>query len=270
MKNMIDIMSDVAGGCGEIMRSAYSGTIASETKSGFRDLVTKFDTEIQRYAVDALAKAFPGAGFICEESDTGSAAEGDCTFVIDPIDGTANFTHHYGHSCTSIACIVNGKPQAAVIYDPFRDEMFTAEREKGARLNGKPIHVFDGNLAGSMVLFGTAPYNLGLMDETLSRVRSIYGKCQDIRRSGSAALDLCYVAAGRVGLYFELELSLWDFAAGALIAEEAGGVCMTIEGNELCFDRPHKSSIIAGSIGRIRESGLVPAGIPTLFVRGSL
>ena len=254
---MISVMSRIARECGEIMLSAYSGTIRSETKTGFRDLVTEFDTQIQKYAVDALSEAFPGSHFICEEGDSGNSSEDGFTFVIDPIDGTANFTHHYGHSCTSIGCIQQGRPVAAVIYDPFMDELFTAERGKGAFLNGEPIHISGGPLSGALVIFGTAPYNLGLMDETLVSVRSIFGRCQDIRRTGSAALDLCYVACGRAGLYFEFELSLWDYAAGALIAEEAGGTCLALDGSELTYDRPHKSTIIAGSTERIRESGLV-------------
>ena len=112
----------------------------------------------------------------------------------------------------------------------------------------------DASLKESLVIFGTAPYNLSLMDQTLARVRSIYGRCQDIRRTGSAALDLCYVAAGRAGLYFELELSLWDYAAGALIVSEAGGRCCRIDGSELRYDGLSKSSIIAGSDRTIEES----------------
>lgn len=254
---LIAEMSRVARECGAIMRTAHSGTIEAETKTGFRDLVTTFDKKIQNYAVEELTKAFPGAHFVCEEGDSSHESADGLTFVIDPIDGTANFTHHYGHSCTSIACVQNGRPVAAAIYDAFRDELFTAEAGAGAYLNGEPIRIAAGDLAENLVLFGTAPYNLSLTDETLARVRSIYGRCQDIRRTGSAALDLCYVAAGRAGLYFEMELSLWDYAAGALIAEEAGAVCRRIDGGELNYVRPEKSSIIAGSEERIRESGLM-------------
>jgi myo-inositol-1(or 4)-monophosphatase len=270
---LLPSMSRTARACGEIMRSAYckadgaakpgsdaDGTISSVTKTGFRDLVTEYDTKIQQYAVSALTDAFPGAHFICEEGDPANPSAEGLTFIIDPIDGTANFTHHYGHSCTSIACTKNGKPVAGVIYDPFKDELFTALRGGGAHLNGRTIHVFEGGLAESLVVFGTAPYNLGLMDNTLGAVRSIFGRCQDIRRTGSAALDLCYTAAGRVGLYFEFELSVWDYAAGALIVEEAGGMCRTIDGGELSYDGSRKSSIIAGSRERIDESGIIQLG----------
>lgn len=260
------IISDIAIECGDIMRSAHEQTIRSDRKTGFRDLVTEYDRRIQAYAVERLSQLFPSAGFICEEGTADDAEPAEMTFIIDPIDGTANFTHHYGHSCVSIACAMGGVPVAGVVYDPFKDEMFTAERGKGAYLNGEPIHISDAALSGSLVLFGTAPYNLQLADETLGMIRSIYGRCQDIRRTGSAALDLCYVAAGRAGLYFELELSIWDYAAGALIAAEAGAEVYTIEGRELQFKRPEKSSVIAGSKKCIEESRLMTDG-HTLTVR---
>lgn len=251
---MLEVITRIARDCGEMMLSAHSGTIESETKSGFRDLVTTFDKKIQDYAVKELSEAFPEAHFLCEEGDFANVGDDGLTFVIDPIDGTANFTHHYGHSCISIGCLRGAKPVAAVIYDPFLNDMFTAELGKGAQLNGEPIHVTDASLKESLVIFGTAPYNLGLMDQTLGRVRSIYGRCQDIRRTGSAALDLCYVAAGRVGLYFEMEVALWDYAAGALIVSEAGGRCCRIDGTELPYDGSIKPSIIAGSDRTIEES----------------
>ena len=250
-------MTAVAGECGDMMLSAHEDSIRADRKTGFRDLVTEYDRKIQAYAVDQLSQAFPEAHFICEEGDADEASAEGLTFIIDPIDGTANFTHHYGHSCISIGCTLNGLPVAGVVYDPFRGEMFTAEKGRGARLNGEPIHVSGADLADTLVLFGTAPYNLSLADQTLAMVRSIFGRCQDVRRTGSAALDLCYVAAGKAGLYFELELALWDYAAGALIAEEAGAAVLTIEGKEMQYTRPVKSSVIAGSRERIEESGLL-------------
>lgn len=250
-------IASIARECGDIILSAHGGTIESEIKTSRRDVVTEFDKRVQDHAIRELSAAFEGADFICEEGDVSSETAKGITFVIDPIDGTTNFTHHYGHSCISIACLEDGRLEAAVVYDPFKDELFTAEKGRGAFLNGERIHVFDGTLSESLVIFGTTPGNPGLIDETLERVRSIYGRCQDLRRTGSAALDLCYVAAGRAGLYFELELSVWDYAAGVLIVEEAGGKCLTIAGGELVCDRPVKSSIIAGTSERIAESRLL-------------
>ena len=147
---------------------------------------------------------------------------------------------------------------AAAIYDVYKDELFTAEKDAGAFLNGRPVHVHGGSLGEAIVMFGTSPYDIGCADETFRRAREIYGKCLDVRRSGSAALDLCYAACGRVGLFFESQLSLWDFAAGALIVREAGGVCLTQTGEPLTFTKPHKCSVLAGSARCVRESGFLP------------
>ena len=256
-KTIIEEMSRVARECGVMMRSADSVRIESEIKSSFKDVVTEYDKKIQNHAVSELGKSFPQAHFICEEGDVGTTAGDGYTFIIDPIDGTANFIHHYDCSCTSIACTKDGQPIAAVIYDPFRDELFTAERGNGAFPNGMPIRIADGSLKENLVIFGTADYNPGLADRTFEYARSIISICQDLRRTGSGALDLCYVAAGRAGMFFELELALWDYAAGALIVEEAGGICMTMEGEELTYYRPHKCSVIAGNKQMIRDSGLL-------------
>ena len=256
MEHLLQVMIETARESGRIMRMAAMEEIAVKTKSSFRDLVTKYDLQVQEYAVSALSKAFPEARFISEEDDANQSQENGLVFVIDPIDGTANFSHHYQHSCTSIACVIDGRPVAGAVYNPFLDEMFTALEGRGAFLNGAQMKIPAHTLKESLVLFGSSPYNLELAEETFRNVQKIFGKCQDIRRSGSAALDLCYVAAGRAGLYFESRLSLWDYAAGVLIVREAGGICRTLEGEELVFHRPTKCSIIAGTESVIAESGL--------------
>ena len=257
MRELLSEICRVARQCGEMTRAADWEEIAAAEKTSRRDLVTAFDTRVQAYAVETLERAFPGAQFICEEGAVFHAAAGGLVFVIDPIDGTANFVHHFGQSCTSIACVQDGKPVAAAIYTPYRDELFAASAGAGATLNGMPIHVTAEPLADSLVLFGTTPYNADCADETFRMARAVYGRCQDVRRSGSAALDLCYTACGRVGLFFECALSVWDYAAGALIVQEAGGRCHTLTGAPLPFDRPARCSVIAGSEACIRESGLL-------------
>ena len=258
---LLETMSRVARQCGRMMREADAAHALTKEKTSRRDLVTEYDVKIQAFAVEALTEAFPDAHFICEEGAAAAPAEDGLTFVIDPIDGTTNFIHGFGHSCTSIACVQNGQPVAGAVYDVYKDELFTAEKDKGAYLNGNPVRVHDGSLAGSIVMFGTSPYNTGYADDTFRRVREIFGKCQDVRRSGSAALDLCYAACGRVGLFFESELALWDFAAGALIVREAGGICLTLDGEPMTFTEPHKCSGIAGSARCVRESGLLPPDV---------
>ena len=132
------------------------------------------------------------------------------------------------------------------------DEMFSAVKGQGARLNGKPISVSGGSLAESVVCYGTAPYKPELSDRTFSLARKVFDASLDLRRQGSAELDLCSVAAGRAGLYFELSVSLWDYAAGMLLVTEAGGLCRTIDGGELPFDGS-KTSIIAGTKQTIED-----------------
>jgi len=231
--------------------------ISAREKSGFRDLVTEYDTAVQAFAVRELSAAWPEASFVCEESEDPAAPSGGPVFVIDPIDGTLNFVHHFRHSCTSIACLLDGEPAAGAVYDPYADEMFTAKKGAGAFRNGQRLQLRPQALAESIAIFGTSPYNDGLAGDTFSRVRDLYARCQDVRRSGSAALDLCWVAAGRAGLFFEASLSLWDYAAGALIVEEAGGRCGKLSGAPLTYEIGRKSSVRAGGIRQFQESGFL-------------
>ena len=145
----------------------------------------------------------------------------------------------------------NGEKYIGVVYNPYLDEMFTAERGKGAFLNGRPIHVSRNPLSEGIVLFGTAPYYEELSKKSFQMAYAYFKKALDVRRSGSAAIDLCSIAAGRAELYFELRLSPWDFAAGALIVEEAGGVVTTVEGGAVTLGQ--KCSVLAtnGRCGRL-------------------
>lgn len=250
-------MIRVARQCGEWMSRADIEHVDRREKTSGKDIVTECDLQIQKHAVAELSRAFPNAGFIGEEDTVFASPGAGLTFIIDPIDGTSNFVHRFGHSCTSIACVKEREPIAAVVFNVFSNELFCAEKGAGAFLNERPIRVSEASLAESLVLFGTSPYNSNTTAATFSAVQSIFPRCQDVRRSGSAALDLCYVAAGRAGMYFEYELSLWDYAGGALIVSEAGGRCLTLAGEGLCFDTPGKSSCIAGNVNIIQESGLI-------------
>ena len=252
-----DDIIQTARECGEIIRNAVRTGIHINEKSSARDLVTQYDVKVQEFAVSRLSELYPESVFICEESGVGAGQEYEgLAFVIDPIDGTSNFIHDYHHSCTSIACVINGKPEAAAVYDPYLDEMFSAVRGKGAYLNSERLVIPEHSLSEVLVLFGTSPYNTEYGDDTFTKVRGLFGRCLDLRRSGSAALDLSYVAAGRAGMFFEDSLSTWDYAAGALIVEEAGGQCTDMEGKAPVFDRAVKSSIKAGRKEIIEESGV--------------
>lgn len=163
-----------------------------------------------------------------------------------------NFVHGFHHSCISVAYAEHGTILAGAVYNPYVDEMFTALKGRGAFLNGRSIHVSDAGLADSVVCFGSAPYNPELSERTFTLARRAYDASLDVRREGSAALDLCTVAAGRAGLYFELIVSLWDYAAGALIAGEAGALCSRVSGVPLPFDGS-KTDIVAGSPAAVSD-----------------
>ena len=220
--------------------------IISETKSGRRDVVTEYDRRVQALLVERLSAAVPGAAFFCEESGVQNSTSAENVFVIDPIDGTMNFVRGMNNSCISAALMQSGVLTAAAVYNPYADELFTALRGKGAFLNGRPLHVEDAPLGETVFCFGSAPYNQAKTDESFRLARIAFDNSLDLRRFASAELDLCSVGAGKAGLYFELEVSFWDFAAGSLIVEEAGGVCTDINGEPLPLDG-RKTSILAGS-----------------------
>ena len=227
-------------------------SIFAETKSGMRDVVTEYDRKVQGLLIERLSAAVPGARFFCEENDRQDAVDAEHLFVIDPIDGTMNFVRHFNHSCISVAYISCGELLAAAVYNPYVDEMFAAVRGKGAYLNGRPIHVEDAPICETIVCFGTSPYAPELTDMTFELLKKVHLISLDIRRQGSAALDLCSVASGRAGVYFEAVLSFWDFAAGMLIVEEAGGIVRTPEGGDMPLDGS-KSGVVAGGRVAVEE-----------------
>ena len=234
--------------------------ILAETKSGKRDVVTEYDRRVQEFLIERLREAVPGAHFYCEELNEQDRLDAEQLFIIDPIDGTMNFVHGFHHSCISVAYAERGLVRIGVIYNPYIDEMFTAVRGQGARLNGRPIAVTDAGLGESIICYGSAPYNPEFADRTFALARIAYDAGLDVRREGSAALDLCTVAAGRAGLYFELMVSLWDYAAGALIVEEAGGRCCTVEGGGFPTDGS-RTGILAGSPAAVADFLRLSAGL---------
>lgn len=220
--------------------------ILSERKTDRRDVVTEYDRKVQELLIRRLSEAVPGARFFCEENDRHDDLHAEHVFIIDPIDGTMNFVHGLHHSCISAAYMSRGELRAAAICNPYVNELFTAVKGGGAFLNGRPIHVSDAPLAESLVCFGTSPYRPELVDHSFALAKKAFIAGLDVRREGAAALDLCTVAAGRAGVFFELSLSLWDYAAGKLIVEEAGGICRTIDGAALPMDPSHPSVVAGG------------------------
>lgn len=244
-------IAEIVRQAGAIVREAGHDKGVTE-KSGHQDLVTRYDKKVQRFLEDNLLDLLPQAGFLGEE-DLGEDVHADreWLFVVDPIDGTTNFVKEYPHCGISVGLYRNGQPEIGVIYDPYLDELFEAQRGQGAFLNGKPIHVSPAPMADAVTVMGTSPYYRQFADVTFAMGRQLFDRSLDIRRAASAALDLCYIAAGRVDCYFECLLSPWDYAAGALIVTEAGGVATDLEGKPLRVDC--KCSLAAGNAPCHRE-----------------
>lgn len=233
---------------GERILSAVPAGGGVEEKGGdAANLVTAYDRAVQDMLEEALLALYPEACFMAEEQENDPAVlSAPLCFVIDPIDGTANFVHGYRRSAISLAVLEHGVTVFGAVYDPYLDELFTATRGGGARLNGRTVRVADRPPEEGLAVFGTCPYykeRFGAASFALGE--RIFYKTRDVRRSGTAALDLAYVAAGRCDMFFELTLSPWDIAAGILLVREAGGVVTDPRGGEPRLDR--RVGILAAS-----------------------
>ena len=208
---------------------------------GVADFVTQIDFKVQEQVKTALYELYPEIQFMGEEKDNS-----------DPVDGTTNLIHDFRKSTLSLALAGKGVLTLGIIYHPYSDEIFVAERGKGALLNGSPISVSKRqNFSECLISIGTSPYYRELAKENFRIFEKVFTDCADIRRLGSAALELAYVAAGRIDAYFERSLKPWDYAAGMLLVEEAGGKVTDYKGNPV--DITGNSDIVAGNraIGEI-------------------
>jgi myo-inositol-1(or 4)-monophosphatase len=204
---------------------------------GPANLVTEVDLASEEQIVQMLQATFPGYGIQAEEGHDHSAGDRP-TWLIDPLDGTTNYAHGYPHFCTSIALQVDGYTQVGVVYQPITDELFVAENGKGAFLNGKPIRVSHVTSLDLALVASGFPYDAWEIDRDNTREwRRLTKTAQSVRCDGSAALNLCYVACGRLDAYWELDLEAWDMAAGALICQEAGGRVSLPDGESFDINR---------------------------------
>ena len=213
------------------MQMAQFGTDFQIDKKGTIDLVTEVDVAVERMFRALVAERFPDHHVLAEEM--GGAAEappGPC-WVFDPIDGTTNFAHGLPIFCASLALEIGGVAEVAAVYDPNRKELFTAERGGGAFLNGRPLRVSSATSLVNAMLVTGFPYDVHTrVDEIVGLFAAFVGQVRAVRRLGSAAIDLCYVAAGRMDGFWERDLKPWDIAGGALIVTEAGGRITNMEG----------------------------------------
>jgi len=240
----LDQLCGAVHAAGQTILSA-SGDLGVQEKSSRHDLVTRYDAAVQAQLRESLLALEPEADFFGEEGAHGERPDAVCRFIVDPIDGTANFVKGLRRSCVSVGFERAGEIVLGAVYNPYSDELFSAGLGAGAFLNGRPIRMTDQPMEQAMAFFGTSPYYPDCLDETFRLARQLLERCLDIRRSGSAALDLCELAAGRAEIFYEYRLSPWDYAAGSLIVREAGGLVTSLAGAPLQFRE--KSSVAAGN-----------------------
>ena len=227
----------------------YFGRISDIRKKGAIDLVTEADVNAEKAIIETIRSRCPDHAVLAEESGAG-AGHGDFLWIIDPLDGTTNYTHRLGLFCVSIACAFKGNMVAAIVLNPITGELFTAVRNQGAELNGRSIRVSDTDRLSESLLVTGFPYDLKEhFDPLMARFSRCLKASQGVRRLGSAALDLCSVACGRFDGFWEENLNPWDTAAGMLIALEAGARVTDFSGGRYDID----SSTILATNGRIHE-----------------
>lgn len=246
MHPMLNIAVRAARAAGNVINRGFENRSDLEvfTKDA-QDFVTRVDREAEQAIIETIKKSYPEHSFLAEESGETVGQENDYQWIIDPLDGTTNFIQGVPHFCTSIALLVKGKLDQAVIYDPIRGDLFTGSKGQGAQLNGYRIRVANRKDLTNTLLVSAFPFkNKDEIDSYWAKAAAIYKAAGDIRRTGSAALDLAYVAAGKFDGYFERGIKAWDVAAGELIVREAGGVVTDYNGNN---DPMLKGEIIAGN-----------------------
>lgn len=247
---MLEEIIDAVKRASEIYKSAGSDLGICE-KSSSVDLVTKYDKQIQEFLINELSKIVPGASFLGEEGDDNKELTDGYCFIIDPIDGTTNFIKGFQHSAISVGLAKDRELYIGVVMDPDLNNIYYAEKGKGAFLNGKSIKVSQCPLRESLVLFGTCPYEHELAHKTFELTEKVFYKALEVRRGGSAALDICYVAAGKADLYYELILRPWDWAGATLILTEAGGTATRVDGAPL--NSSEVKSYLCGNADNIKE-----------------
>ena len=245
---------DAARAGGEILGRLYGAADLDAEEKAKNDLVSRADRESEAAIVVRILSQFPDHSILAEERGSQPGLAAGYEWVIDPLDGTANFLRGVPVFCVSIACCEHGRAVASVVFDPLRDDLFTATRGGGAARNGEPLHLHDRPDLGGAFLATGFPFRAhGALDTYLDLFRDIFLEARGVRRCGAAALDLAYTAAGVFDGFFEFRLAPWDVAAGSLLIEEAGGVITDLDGGD---DYISRGNILAGVPGvhrRLRE-----------------
>ncbi|WP_070970676.1 inositol-1-monophosphatase [Vibrio sonorensis] len=261
MHPMLNIAIRAARKAGNhIAKSLENAEKIESSQKGTNDFVTNVDKEAEALIIDVIKSSYPDHSIVAEENGLIEGKDNEVQWIIDPLDGTTNFVKGLPHFSVSIAVRIKGKTEVACVYDPMLNELFTAQRGSGAQLNNARIRVTPiKDLQGAVLATGF-PYKQKQHSESYLKIlSSLFVECADFRRTGSAALDLCYVAAGRVDGFFELGLKPWDLAAGELIAREAGAIVTDFAGGTNYMT---SGNIVSGSargvkatLKHIRENG---------------
>jgi len=251
VKDVLELAVSIAREAGALQRDRFGEPRTIETKSSAIDLVTDVDHACDELIIRRISDARPGDGVLTEESGEARPSETGLRWVIDPLDGTTNYAHAFPHFAVSIGVERDGRREIGVVYDPMRDELFSAQRSAGAWLNGRPIHVSESDVLEKSLLATGFAYdvhqgktgNLEYFSQFLVRARAI-------RRAGSAALDLAYVACGRFDGFWEMHLSQWDVSAGYTLIEAAGGKLSDFDGSAV----PESGARCVASNGRLHPA----------------
>jgi len=253
MHPILNIAIKAARRAGAIInRAALGGAPLDVRSKHVNDFVTQVDNEAESAVIEVLRKAYPDHAILAEESgaETGGARS-EYRWIIDPLDGTTNFIHGFPQYCVSIGVQHRGALAHAVVYDPFKNELFTASKGRGAFLNDRRLRVTRcAQLRDALVGTGFPFKELTRIELYMKQLRTMMASCTGVRRAGSAALDLAYVAAGRLDAFWEMGLSPWDMAAGALLIQEAGGLVGDLAGEQAYL-----------------ESGDIAAATPKVFAQ---
>ncbi len=234
---------DIALQAGALLNRYFNETLIIKQKSSERDLVTQADIASEKLIVTAIREAFPSHAILAEEQ--GQIGASEYIWLVDPLDGTTNFTHRYPVFSVVLALYHQGKILLAVTYDPIRNELFTAEKGRGSWLNDAPISVANNVTLQAAIVATGFPYDRATNPKNnMAEFCRVMPRVQGIRRGGSAALDMAYVACGRLDGYWEFHLNAWDFAGGVLLVEEAGGVVTNCDGTPWHLE---SRSVIAGN-----------------------
>ena len=232
---MLNQIVDIVKQASQIMLDDESFKVSE--KDGVTNLVTTNDVKVQEFLQDKLSKLLPEGSFFCEEGDVKDLSK-DYIWIIDPIDGTTNYARHISVCAISVALEYKGEIIIGVVYNPYQNALYTAEKGKGSYLNGKRIHVSDKGFNECVVYTAFSAYDKTQSNKTFEFCKELFPHINDLRRTGSAAFEICSIGAGRGDIFFEIKLQVWDYAAASLILKEAGGYISSLDINNIPLDHP--------------------------------